>query len=68
MDNQKQIDDIISMLDSFVENGGGHMNIKVPDPSTMEQLTIETYNSTDCVKGNTACSVPTLHKGIDDDE
>lgn len=65
MDEKKKIDDIVAMLDNFVTNGGGHMNLQIDDNES-EDVIIETYKSTDCSTGNMACKVPTLHKGIDD--
>jgi hypothetical protein len=66
MTQDEQVEDIITMLDQFVANGGGHMNIQVEDPENIGEVKVETYNSSSCTTGNTACSVPTLHKGIDD--
>lgn len=66
MADEKQIEDIINMLDNFVENGGGHMNIQINNPDDLETVKIDTFKSLDCSNGNMACSVPTLHKGIDD--
>lgn len=72
MDQKKQttaqdIDDLVSMLDGFMENGGGHMNVKVENPQELSAIHVETFNTAYC-SDNMACSVPTLHKGIDDEE
>lgn len=71
MTEQERIEELISMLDNFVANGGGHMNVVADDSSDTESLLneevyVETYQSNDCCKGNMACAVPTLHKGIDE--
>ncbi|WP_066720694.1 hypothetical protein [Clostridium sp. Marseille-P299] len=71
MTEQERIEELISMLDNFVANGGGHMNVVSDDSSDAESLLneevyVETYQSSDCCKGNMACAVPTLHKGIDE--
>lgn len=66
MADKDKIDDIVSMLDNFVLNGGGHMNIQVDDSEELDDIMVETYKSTDCASGNMACKIPTLHKGIDD--
>lgn len=71
MNKEQTIDDIISKLDDFAERGGGHMNISVEENGSIktqefEAKDIEIANSLDCAKGNLACNVPTLHKGIDD--
>lgn len=72
MDDQKnrQIDDIVSMIDAFMAGNGGHMNITVDSEGTVN--TKETYsktvtqmNSSDCAAGNMACNVPTLFEGLD---
>lgn len=61
----KKIDDIVDMLDNFMGNGGGHMNVTIADET--DAKTVETTNSNCCNK-NMACMVPTMHQGIDDDE
>lgn len=66
MDNDsKTIDDIISMLDGFTSNNGGHMNVIV-DEDNIEEKIVEEANSLDCSSGNMACKVPTLFEGVDD--
>jgi hypothetical protein len=64
----EQIDDLVARLDSFMENGGGHMNVQVDETQNIEFVKVNKTNSTECSSGDTACSVPTLHKGIDDEE
>lgn len=68
--SEKQIDDIVSMLDSFMAENGGHMNIRVSDDGTVSTektmaKTVTTMKSLDCAAGNLACSVPTLFEGMD---
>ena len=63
---KKSVDDIINMLDQFVTNGGGHMNVVVEE-SEIECEKITQTLSVDCSKTPTACSIPTLHQGIDDE-
>ncbi len=69
------IDDIVAMIDSFMSNDGGHMNITVDeggdvrtDGELIEKSSVR-FGCLDCEK-NTACSVPTLFEGLDrqDDE
>lgn len=67
MASEKQIDDLVAMLDKFVSEGGGHMNVEVENPEHMENIQVETTNSNCCQK-NMACQVPTLHEGIDGEE
>jgi hypothetical protein len=71
--NEKQIDDIVSMLDQFMAGNGGHMNIHVKEDGTIKAdkttaKTITTMNCTDCAAGNMACSVPTLFEGLDTED
>lgn len=61
--DDKQIDDLVSMIDQFVTEQGGHMNVTV-DPST-SSITINKLNSSDCAEGDLACKVPTLFEGMD---
>lgn len=71
MDRNKQIDDIVALLDQFMGSNGGHMNIKV-DPEgtiTTEQAiskNITQFPSSDCSEGDFACRIPTLFEGLDD--
>ena len=55
---------LAEMLDSLCLCGSAHINVTAEG----EDITTQTMNSTDCCKGNTACSVPTLHKGLDGEE
>ncbi len=64
MTEKEKIDEIITMLDRFMEEGGGHMSVTVEDVDGMERMA--KAFSVDCCTVQSACSVPTLHKGIDD--
>ncbi len=66
-DNQQKIDEIVTMLDGFMSDGGGHMNITENTLSDAEKQ-VTTLGCLDCAAGDMACAVPTLHKGIDDEE
>lgn len=70
MEQDKQIDDIVAMLDQFMANNGGHMNIRVEDDGTIKteethSKTVTQMNSLDCTDGDLACKVPTLFEGLD---
>ncbi|ADL02954.1 hypothetical protein [Lacrimispora saccharolytica] len=70
---EKQIEDIVSMLDQFMAGNGGHMNIRVSEDgivSTDKTMakSVTTMNSTDCSDGNSACRVPTLFEAMDTEE
>lgn len=67
MNNQTMIDDIVSMLDNSTAKGVGHLNVTVnqTDGNTLEK-NVKTMGCTDCAKGDLACSVPTLHEGVEE--
>lgn len=71
--SEKQIDDIVSMLDSFMAENGGHMNIRVSHDGTINAektmaKSVTTMKSLDCAAGDLACSVPTLFEGMDTED
>ena len=66
MNPNKQIEDIIAMLDGCVQDGVGHINLQV-NSQDEEDLQVETYKSQDCSLGNQACAVPTMQDSIDED-
>ncbi|HKM22768.1 MAG TPA: hypothetical protein VJZ01_12100 [Lachnospiraceae bacterium] len=68
MDNEKMIDDIVAMLDNSVGNGVGHVNLEVESTNEEAVRNVETMGCTDCSRTPLACSVPTLHQGLDDYE
>lgn len=65
MDDKQMIDDLVKMLDSGMANGVGHVNV---DTGTNEESSksVQTMGCTDCSRTPLACSVPTLHEGLDD--
>ncbi len=68
---EKEVDDIVSMLDGFMEQGGGRMNIDATSVSPDTESTIENQQYFGCsvVKGRKmACQVPTLLEGLDFDD
>lgn len=72
MDNQKKIDDVLSMIEGFMSKGGGHMNVEVnPNEDSKEDVLekhVVTMGSNECAGQNMACKVPTLHEGLDREE
>ena len=69
MDNEKKVDEIVSMIDQFMAGSGGHLNISVADANNSDlQKTTQTTNTLECAAGNLACNVPTLHNGLDGEE
>ena len=65
MDENAMIEDLIRQLDSGTANGVGHINVDV-DNNLTGSKSVETMGCTDCSRTPLACSVPTLHQGLDD--
>ena len=59
-----QIDDLVSLLDASFGAGVGHVNLDVSEE--LETISQETMGCSDCSRTPLACSVPTLHQGLDD--
>ena len=59
------IDDLIAFLDGSAEKGVGHINVDT-DELSEEKKSVQTMGCTDCSRTPLACSVPTLHQGLDD--
>ncbi len=66
MDENKMIDDLVKMLDQGMADGMGHINVDRDDIE--ENKTVQTMGCSDCSRTPLACSVPTLHQGLDDYE
>ena len=64
MDDKQMIDDFIKMMDSGMANGVGHVNVDVDDNADNSK-NVQTMGCTDCSRTPLACSVPTLHDGLD---
>ena len=65
MDNEAMIEDFVKMLDSGIAQGVGHVNVDV-DSKADSAKNVQTMGFTDCSRTPLACSVPTLHEGLDD--
>lgn len=65
MDQKSMIEDLVAQLDSGMTRGVGHINVDTEDnvETTKE---VQTLGCTDCSRTPLACSVPTLHQGLDD--
>ena len=66
MDENNMIDDLVKMLDQGMADGMGHINVDRDDIE--ENKTVQTMGCSDCSRTPLACSVPTLHQGLDDYE
>ena len=65
MDEKTMIDDLVKMLDSGMASGVGHINVDTEDMGPKSK-SVQTMGCTDCSRTPLACSVPTLHEGLDD--
>ena len=65
MDNNQMIEDFVKMMDSGMAQGVGHVNVDVDEKSDYSKQ-VQTMGCTDCSRTPLACSVPTLHQGLDD--
>lgn len=67
MNEEQMIEDLIKQLDSGMANGVGHVNVEV-EAEASESKSVQTMGCTDCSRTPLACSVPTLHQGLEDYE
>lgn len=63
--NQQMIDDLVKLLDQGMTNGVGHVNVDYNEENR-ESKSVQTMGCSDCSRTPLACSVPTLHQGLDD--
>ncbi len=56
---EKDYKELVSMIDNLIKKGSGHINVKNGNNQRIE-------NVISCDLSGTACSVPTLHEGIDE--
>jgi len=52
-------------LDSGMLNGVGHVNVDF-DAASKQSKNVQTMGCSDCSRTPLACSIPTLHEGLDD--
>ena len=65
MDEKTMVDDLVKLLDEGMLNGVGHVNVDY-NTATKESKSVQTMGCADCSRTPLACSVPTLHQGLDD--
>ena len=65
MDEKNMIDDLVQMLDSGMLSGVGHVNVDF-DAASKQSKNVQTMGCSDCSRTPLACSIPTLHEGLDD--
>lgn len=64
MNDEAMIDDLVKMLDQGMTNGVGHVNVDFDETGKVSK-SVQTMGCTDCSRTPLACSVPTLHQGLD---
>ena len=64
MNEKEMIEDLIKMLDAGIANGTGHINVSCEEGEASKE--VQTMGCSDCSRTPLACSVPTLHQGLDD--
>lgn len=65
MDESKMVEDLMKMLDAGMAEGVGHINVDYSEEEEQGK-NVQTLGCTDCSRTPLACSVPTLHQGLDD--
>ncbi len=66
--NEKKVEELIKMLDQFVEDGGGHMNVQFNDDSEEFNVDkIEVKKGLDSCGVQSACQIPTFFTDEDDE-
>ncbi|MCR5798685.1 MAG: hypothetical protein K6G69_01260 [Lachnospiraceae bacterium] len=68
MDQKSMIDDLVAQLDAGMAGGVGHVNVDVDENQAESAKEVQTMGCTDCSRTPLACSVPTLHQGLEDYE
>ncbi len=56
--DQDKSDELVDMIEKLMENGSGHLTIS-EDELMSDGMSVKTYRSMDCSKGNMACCQPT---------
>lgn len=67
MASQKDIDELVKMLDGRMNEGSGHINITVNDRAHIEMEEVNVVTKMDCDIGDTACKIPNLPMDDDDE-
>lgn len=56
--DDKQAEELVDMIETLMANGSGHLTISEDDLEN-GGVSVKTYRSMDCSKGNMACCQPT---------
>ena len=65
MDENKMVEDLMRMLDAGMAEGVGHINVDCNEEEEQGR-NVQTMGCTDCSRTPLACSVPSLHQGLDE--
>lgn len=60
---KEQIEDIVAMLDQFMSDGGGHMNVIMNEGAVVNEKAVETFRAADCGSGTSAAGIPSALAG-----
>lgn len=67
MNDKKDIQDLINLLDQNMANGSRHINVKVNDPGHINIEEVNVVSGPDCSMGDVACKIPNLPQDDDDE-
>ena len=67
MATQKEIDELVKMLDGRMGDGSGHINVKVNENAHIEMEEVNVVSKMDCDSGDTSCKIPNLPMDDDDE-
>ena len=56
--DQDKSDELVDMIEKLMDDGSGHLTISADDLMG-DGMSVKTYRSMDCSKGNMACCQPT---------
>ena len=57
MASQKEIDELVKMLDGRMSDGSGHINVKINKDAHIEMEEVNIVSKMDCDSGDTACKI-----------
>ena len=66
MPMQKEIEELVKMLDGRMASGSGHINVKVNEDAHINIEEVDVVSKMDCDSGDTACKIPNLPMEDDD--
>lgn len=67
MASHSEIDALVQLLDQQIVLGSKHVNITCDDPNHIEIEKTTVVANMDCDSGDTACKIPNLHLGDEEE-